>query len=68
MTIDVAVEGDEVCSFEIRVPKYLFATRGGDTWLVIVRRIDRELRTIDVRVDRILDSGEADGCRTEDVG
>lgn len=66
MTLDVAVGDQILCSFEVRRPKSHLASLGGDTWLVLVRRIDADLRTVDVRVDRIPASGEHDGCRTEE--
>lgn len=66
MLLDVAIGDEVVCSFEVRRPKSHLASHDGDTWLVIVRRVDAELRTVDVRVDRIPGSAEADGCHTEE--
>ena len=68
MVVDVAVDDRTICLFETRRPKNHFATIGGDTWVVIVRRVDTDLRAVDVRVDHVPDSGEVDGCRTEGQG
>jgi hypothetical protein len=68
LAVSVDVDGEQICTFEVRRPRNEFATVAGDTWVVLVRRVDPELRAVDVRVDRIPDSGEADGCRTEDPG
>lgn len=68
LVIAVDVDGERICSFEVRRPKNHFATVAGDTWVVLVRRVDTKVPAVDVRVDRIPDSGEADGCRTEDQG
>jgi hypothetical protein len=66
MILDVVVGDEILCSFEVIRPKNHLASRDGDTWLVLVRRVDTDLRTVDVRVDRIPASGEPDGCRTEE--
>lgn len=68
LAVSVDVAGEQICTFEVRRPKNHFATDAGVTWVVLVRRVDPELRSVDVRVDRIPDSGEVDGCRTEDAG
>lgn len=68
MVVEVTVDDRTICLFEIRRPKNHFATTGGDTWVVIVRRIDTNLRAVDVRVDHVPDSGEVDGCRTASQG
>ena len=68
MIVDVVVDDQSICLFEARRPKSHFATVGGDTWVLIVRRVDTDLRTVDVRIDHVPDSGEVDGCHSESQG
>jgi hypothetical protein len=66
MTVDVANE--RLCSFEVRRPKSHVATVAGSSWVVQVRRVDAKTRAVDVRVDRVVDSGDEDGCLTIEQG
>ena len=68
MIVEVVVDDRSICLFEARRPKSHFATVGGDTWVVIVRRVDTDLRTVDVRIDHVPDSDEVDGCQSESRG
>ncbi len=68
MIIDVVVDDQPICLFEARRPKNHFATVGGDTWIVIVRRVDIDLNTVNVRIDHVPESGEVDGCRSDGQG